>query len=117
MPTLVSTVNGPPPPPHPLPVPAVFTTTSCNPCYCSFVAHYTNRPQVSIMPSILPLVILSHHGYAQPAAAAAALSLVVVCHMLSNVTNTLFDFKTGQSYFNDFIDANVALEPCCCIRC
>ncbi len=69
------------------------------------------------MPSILPLVILSHHGYAQPAAAAAALSLVVVCHMLSNVTNTLFDFKTGQSYCSDFIDANVALEPCCCIRC
>ncbi len=48
------------------------------------------------MPSILPLLLLLRVDVARDyAAAAAAIALVVTCHMMSNVANTLFDFKTG----------------------
>jgi hypothetical protein len=30
-------------------------------------------------------------------ATAAAIALVIICHMMSNVANTLFDFKTGAT--------------------
>jgi hypothetical protein len=48
------------------------------------------------MPSILPLLLATQHELKYDySAAAAAVSLVFVCHMMSNVANTLFDFKTG----------------------
>ncbi len=48
------------------------------------------------MPSILPLLLATQHELKYDySAAAAAISLVFACHMMSNVANTLFDFKTG----------------------
>ncbi len=48
------------------------------------------------MPSILPLLLLLRMDVARDyAATAAAIALVVTCHLMSNVANTLFDFKTS----------------------
>ena len=52
------------------------------------------------MPSALPLLLLLRtHLPCNYAAAAAAVSLVVTCHMMANIANTLFDYKTGATLF------------------
>ena len=72
-------------------------------------------PQVSLLPSLLPLIVRAHAGYdaAAAAAAAAAISLVVSCHMMSNVVNTFYDFKTGAAAVSAGLRCPPSLSTLC----
>ncbi len=62
----------------------------------NFCFYFATHLQVSLMPSILPLLLLLRMDVARDyAATAAAIALIVTFHLMSNVANTLFDFKTG----------------------